>query len=78
MPLKYGEVHMKKNLLATSCIVSLAFCAAPAFAQTATPQAAAEEDNVGLGEIIVTARKIFKKRRSLFLRYPLTNWFGVA
>lgn len=48
---------MKKTLLTTSCIVSLGFGMAPAFAQTATPQAIAEEENAGLAEIIVTAQR---------------------
>ncbi len=48
---------MKKTLLATSCIVSLGLGVAPAFAQTAAPEASAEEDSTGLGEIIVTAQR---------------------
>jgi iron complex outermembrane recepter protein len=50
---------MKKTLLTTSCIVSLGFCAAPAFAQGTVPEAAeeAEEEQVGLSEIIVTAQR---------------------
>ena len=35
---------MKKTLLTTSCIVSLSFGAAPAFAQTPAPQTSAEAD----------------------------------
>jgi iron complex outermembrane recepter protein len=57
MPFISGEVHMKKTLLTTSCIATLGLCAVPALAQTATPQAAAEQDNAGLGEIIVTAQR---------------------
>ena len=48
---------MKKTLLATSCIVSLGFGVAPALAQTAAPQASAEEESAGLADIIVTAQR---------------------
>ena len=48
---------MKKTLLATSCIVSLGLGVAPAFAQTAAPEASAEEESAGLTDIIVTAQR---------------------
>lgn len=48
---------MKKALMATSCIVSLGLGSAPAFAQTAAPQASAPEEGTGLSEIIVTAQR---------------------
>lgn len=48
---------MKKTLLATSCIVSLGLTVVPALAQTATPQASADEQTTGIAEIIVTAQR---------------------
>ena len=48
---------MKKTLFATSCIVSLGFGVVPVLAQTATPQASADEETAGLGDIIVTAQR---------------------
>ena len=48
---------MKKKLLITSCIVSLGLGVAPAFAQTAAPEASAEDENAGLTDIIVTAQR---------------------
>ena len=48
---------MKKKLLITSCIVSLGLGVAPAFAQTAAPEASVEDENAGITDIIVTAQR---------------------